>query len=281
MINFTKSALLFSVMFLFFACSTSNPPAIGDASSPTYKHNQVVWYDLVTPNMDGAKEFYGSILGWTFSDYRVGGRKYVIAYNNSKPVAGMIEVKEANKSVWIPAVSVKDIVATSTMAKNSSSTVLMPVMDIPGKGKQTFFQGPQGEDFSLLQSAKGDPSNSSSVSENAWLWAELWADNPMDAAKYYSTTFELKVDESTYEGQPYWVMESRGDLVAGIIKNPVSNQSAQWVPYVKNSNPKAVLDKVKASKGQVVLYPSNQVRSGKVGILMDPDGALICIQSRS
>lgn len=117
MINFTKSALLFSVMFLFFACSTSNPPAIGDASSPAYKHNQVVWYDLVTPNMDGAKEFYGSILGWTFSDYRVGGRKYVIAYNNSKPVAGMIEVKEANKSVWIPAVSVKDIVATSTMAK--------------------------------------------------------------------------------------------------------------------------------------------------------------------
>ena len=63
-----------------------------------------------------------------------------------------------------------------------------------------------------------------------------------------------------------------------MIKNPVTNQGTQWVPYVKMNDPVSVVNTAKGSSGSVLLTPTSKIRDGKIGIIQDPHGAIIAIQ---
>jgi hypothetical protein len=62
-------------------------PPLTQPASGEHHVGKVVWTDLVTPDLESAKRFYGGLFGWTFRDVP-GDRNYALALLNGEPVAG-------------------------------------------------------------------------------------------------------------------------------------------------------------------------------------------------
>src|ERR1700733_3363105 len=88
------------------------PPLVQPA---THEHHpgKIVWSDLVTPDVQAAKKFYGALFGWTFKDISTGERDYAVAYSGEEPIAGIIERKvqsgEQRQPNWLIFISVKNV----------------------------------------------------------------------------------------------------------------------------------------------------------------------------
>ena len=54
------------------------PPLVQPASTEHHP-GKVIWADLVTPDIAGAKHFYGELFGWTFNDVHTGASDYSVA----------------------------------------------------------------------------------------------------------------------------------------------------------------------------------------------------------
>jgi hypothetical protein len=63
-------------------------PAITGRASGEHHVGKVIWADLVTPDVDGAKRLYGGLFGWTFRDVPV-DPNYTLVLMNDEPMAGI------------------------------------------------------------------------------------------------------------------------------------------------------------------------------------------------
>lgn len=266
-------------LFLFFLFGFTTLDELPPVSEGIVPADSFIWHDLVTPNMDRSMEFYTAVFGWTFKEVNTKGLRVATIYSGTTPIAGVIEVPRANTSVWIKAIPVSNLKDRISLAEKSGGRVLLPPADIPGRGTQVIMEGKSGEEFSFVGNLSSDLSAAGSNAENQWLWSELWADDPEGARSFYENVFKVNTESTDNGGQPYWVFQSGESKLAGMIKNPLTNQGTQWVPYVKAGNTNAVVDKAREAGAFIVLEPNASVREGKVSVFQDPLGALICVQS--
>src|SRR5580658_11070771 len=65
-------------------------PALTQPASGEHHVGKVIWADLVTPDLEGAKRFYGGLFGWTFREVP-GDPNYTLALLDGEPVAGLFQ----------------------------------------------------------------------------------------------------------------------------------------------------------------------------------------------
>lgn len=65
-------------------------PTLTQPASGEHHVGKVIWADLMTPDLDSAKSFYGSLFGWTFREVR-GDPNYALALLDDVPVAGLFQ----------------------------------------------------------------------------------------------------------------------------------------------------------------------------------------------
>lgn len=248
----------------------SEPPVAGP----------LVWHDLVTPDMDRSREFYSAVFGWEFRVLDVKGLRLAAIYSGEARIGGAIEVPRANQAVWIKAILVDDLDSRVSLVKRNGGHVLLPPADIPGRGTQVILEGAEGEEFSFIGNADAAFSAGAGPGNNRMVWSELWADSPESSQAFYQTVFGVSTENVTVDEMPYWVFQWGDQKLAGMIRNPITNQGTQWVPYVLSDTPAEVIASAKDAGAFVVLEPSAEVRGGKVGIFQDPLGAMVCVQKQ-
>ncbi len=241
-------------------------------------HN--LWHDLITPDLEASKSFYGGLFGWTFSDTNFKGLRYSTIYNAGKVIGGMIEVKTAKNSTWISALPLDNssLNARIKTVMASGAKAVLPPIKLPGRGKQVVFEGPLGEEFSLISENDFTAQLDGSLKSGNWIGMELWADDPVAASKFYDSAFSVSTTKSTYDNKPYWTFKANNTIVAGMLQNPVTNQGSQWVPYIQQNDINAMLPKLKKSGANILMNPNKNIRSGKIGIFQDPQGAIFAVQ---
>ncbi|MDG1398549.1 MAG: VOC family protein [Polaribacter sp.] len=244
--------------------------------------NSKLWHDLITPDLNISKEFYGKIFNWTFVDVNFKGIKYTTIYNNDKIIGGMIEITSAKNSTWITSLplSNEDLNNRIKTVMSNGAKVLLPPVKLPGRGKQVVFEGLQGEEFSLISQNDYTSKMDTSEANGNWLGIELWASDVENAKEFYKNAFEVNVEKTEYDNKAYWLFTLESKTLAGMIQNPVTNQGSQWVPYIKMDDPAASVTMAKKASGSVLLAPSMKIREGKIGIIQDPHGAIIAIQKK-
>ncbi len=273
------SIIVCGLLFLFTACKTVELPGLTKVPTHEYRFDHVIWRDLITPDVEQSKTFYGDVFGWTFEDFTLQGKKYVMISHQGDYIGGMIEMPSSESSIWIASVSTEDVEKQSLNVTQNGGKVLLKTANIPGRGKQSILEGNQGEKFSFIHSLNGDPTSKTHFAEGDWLWMEFWADNPSDAYTFYNKAFRTNVEQIVSDNKPYWILQSNGKRVAGIIQNPLTNVDSQWVPYIQTQNPSATVKKVEENGGYVILAPQESIRKGSVGVVQDPNGAILCLQS--
>jgi predicted enzyme related to lactoylglutathione lyase len=117
-------------------------------------HGDFSWTELVTTDVQGAKSFYATVLGWEMEDMPMASGPYTVLKAGEEQVGGIMEMPEegpAGASVhWASYVTVDDVDDVAEKVKRYGGRILLPPTDIPGVGRCCTFQDPQGAVLSVM-----------------------------------------------------------------------------------------------------------------------------------
>ena len=119
-----------------------------------FKHGAFSWFELMTSDVEGAKEFYGKLFNWTMESMEMqGGMTYNVVKVHGDESGGIMGIPpQAGQmpSMWGIYVTVDDVDATAQAVKDLGGQVLMGPQDIPEVGRFCIIQDPQGAILSAI-----------------------------------------------------------------------------------------------------------------------------------
>ena len=118
------------------------------------RHGMFSWFELVTGDVEGSKEFYNKLFGWSTESMEMeGGMKYNVISVDGEEAGGIMATPpqaEGMPSMWGVYVSVDDVDATAEAAVNMGGQVLMGPQEIPEVGRFCVLQDPNGAVISAI-----------------------------------------------------------------------------------------------------------------------------------
>ena len=115
----------------------------------------LVWNELQVYEPDPAKAFYSQVFGWEAITGQGPTGEYTSFMLDEKPVAGMMAIQPEWGPVppnWSVYLGVADAEEAAGYAAANGGRVEVPPMEIPGMGRFTLLQDPQGAYFYGMQS---------------------------------------------------------------------------------------------------------------------------------
>lgn len=279
-------AALLTVSVLLAACSSrSDTDLSGMSFSEDPLVGKVVWNDLITDDIDAARNFYGALFGWTFQSSSRPGGEYVLARSGDVYVAGMVPVETPNDgakiSRWLPYVSVQDLDMAVSRAEAEGADIVIPPRQV-SLGRVAAMIDPEGAVIGLARSDIGDPDDRTTAARpGRVVWTELLSDDPQAAAAFYGSVVGYDVQRTERRGGTYTMLANRGTERAGILENPAEDWDPVWLTYIGVTDPAAAAARVETLGGQVLLAPSPEVREGALAVVADPSGAILVLQKQS
>ena len=117
------------------------------------KHGMISWSELMTSDLDGARDFYTRLFGWELQRAPVDGMEYVVIKANGREIAGMMATPpqaEGAPPNWGIYITVDDVDAAARKAEALGASVHVPPQDIPNVGRFCVLQDPQGAFVSII-----------------------------------------------------------------------------------------------------------------------------------
>lgn len=114
-----------------------------------WEHGYFWWNELMTRDVEKAKDFYGKSLGWTFAEMPMdGGGTYIIANPGDKPACGFFEMKgpdyDGLPDHWFSYIAVDNIDDRLELAKANGAVIVRPPFDVPGIGRIALLKDSNG-----------------------------------------------------------------------------------------------------------------------------------------
>ncbi|WP_431679467.1 VOC family protein [Kitasatospora sp. KL5] len=173
------------------------------------------WVDAMFHDVEGAKEFYSAVLGWTFGEASAEFGNYTQAYKDGKAVAAVVPPMpgEEMPSVWCLYFASPDAAATAEKVRAAGGEIMMEPMQVGDFGTMALAREPSGAVFGIWQADKhegfemvGEP--------GSYTWAELCTRDPARADAFLSAVFPYRAQQ----------MEAGGEIdyrVYNVGENPV------------------------------------------------------------
>lgn len=123
------------------------------------KHGTFSWCELLTTDVEGAKEFYSALLGWTtetvvHESFENGeDLEYNLVKVDGTEIGGIMAVPAQAQGMppaWGTYVTVDDVDAAAVKVQDLGGKVVVPLTDIPGVGRFCVIQDPQGAALTLI-----------------------------------------------------------------------------------------------------------------------------------
>jgi predicted enzyme related to lactoylglutathione lyase len=113
--------------------------------------NSLVWNELQTRDVEGAKAFYGTVFGWT---HQTDANGYVVFQVDGRAQAGMMQIDESWGEVpnnWAVNIMVEDCQASAGKAQELGGTSKVPPTRAGEMGTFAVVQDPQGAILTIMQ----------------------------------------------------------------------------------------------------------------------------------
>jgi predicted enzyme related to lactoylglutathione lyase len=116
---------------------------------PTAAHGRFHWNELLTTDIEAAKNFYSTTMGWVYDEMDMpSGGKYYVAIKGNDPVAGIMELPADSPNVgsshWMSYVEVDNIAASIAKAKAAGAVVLQEPFEVAEVGTIVVMKDPTG-----------------------------------------------------------------------------------------------------------------------------------------
>ena len=111
-------------------------------------HGNFHWNELMTRDVEKAKKFYGSTIGWTFDGMPMPTGTYWVAMMGDKPVGGLFALSSPQfdgvPESWMAYLAVDDVDARVAKATAAGAKLMRPIFDVPGVGRIAILTEPGG-----------------------------------------------------------------------------------------------------------------------------------------
>jgi hypothetical protein len=256
-------------------------PAIVEPASGEHHPGKVIFLELVTPDIDAAKQFYGRLLGWTFRDIAAEGTVYAEASLEGRPVAGLVQRPlppgQQHQPAWLGFFAVEDVDAAVKIALEHGAKLLFPAQSFPNRGREAVLADPQGAVFALLASSSGDPPDVLAA-PGEWIWSSLIATDADADAAFYQALFGYEVFDLPAEpGVQHLILASQDYARASANSRPpqAPDLPPNWINYVRVGDASKTAAQAVALGGRVLVEPHLDRQGGKLAVVADPQGAPI------
>ena len=121
-------------------------------SNPMKQHGAFSWNELMTTDVESAKEFYGKLFNWQL-EQAPGDMPYTMAKAGGQEVAGLMTMPPEAAGMppaWGGYVTVDDVQASAKQVEALGGKVLLEPRDIPKVGRFCVISDPQGAVLSLI-----------------------------------------------------------------------------------------------------------------------------------
>ncbi|MEU1196462.1 VOC family protein [Streptomyces sp. NPDC005813] len=234
------------------------------------------WADAMFSDVEGAKSFYGDVLGWTFGESSSEYGNYTQAYANGKAVAAVVPPMpgQEGQSAWCLYFSSPDAAATATKIRDNGGEVLMEPMQVGEFGTMALARDPSGAVFGVWQG--GTHEGFEAVAEpGAYAWAELFTREPEKSDAFFPAVFPLGARQMEDDNTDYRIFSVGENPVLGRMK--MTDEFPPEVPpyvnvYFTVEDCDAAVAKA-TERGAVLRFGPMDSPFGRFAALSDPQGA--------
>ena len=252
------------------------------------ERGEFVWYELMTTDAEGAKEFYTDVVGWGTTPFEGSPVPYTMWTKGESAIGGVMDLPDEARQAgapphWLAYVTVPDVDATAEKAKRMGGTVIHGPADIPEIGRFAILADPQGAVIAAFKGAQDMPGTTADPEPGDVAWHELATTDYESAADYYADLFGWEKKDAMDMGdagmyQLYGLGERR--LGGMYNKSPEMPFPPHWLYYVETADLDAAAAKVEKKGGKIMVGPMD-VPGGRIVIATDPQGAGFALHQRA
>lgn len=244
-----------------------------------------VWFDIMAADPAAAITFYTTVTGWGTAPFPMPDPSmppYTMWTAGGAPVGGVMQLpKDAPAPPhWIGYLSTPDLAGTLALAQQKGGTVLVPATPIPTVGHFAVVRDPQGAVFALFTPENVAPGSDGPPKLGELSWCELVTTDFNAAFEFYGPVFGWTKGEAMDMGAQgmYQLLLRNGTMMGGMY-NLTSDMPMppSWCHYVRVADLDAALQRVTAHGGQVVVGPMEVPGGDRIGMCVDPQGAMFAL----
>lgn len=238
------------------------------------------WTDLATTDQDGAKAFYGALMGWEANDIPVGdGVVYSMMQREGKEVAAISSQQQQQREMGVPPawnsyVTVDSAADTAARAAELGATVIAPAFDVMQAGRMAVVQDPQGAFFSVWEPREHFGASLVNA-HGALAWNELNSPDLDASQKFYEQLFGWQAAQFEGSPEPYLAIKN-GEANNGGIRPLPPGMPPNWLVYFGIDDLDQALAQVKELDGVVHAGPID-IGIARIGVAQDPQGATFAL----
>ena len=234
------------------------------------------WTDLMTADTDGARRFYGELLGWECEEPSVELGGYANFTKDGALVAGLMDKPEAEMpDVWSVYLEVADAEKTVAAVTDRGLTVVVPAMAVGDLGTMAVVTDAGGAVIGMWQPGEH-------AGFGRWMepgtpgWFELHTRDYAAAVSFYEEVFgwKTKVEADTPEFR--YTTEVEGELqYAGVMDGSgflPDGVPAHWSVYFDVADVDASVAQAVELGGSLIMGVDD-TPYGRLASMADPSGA--------
>ncbi|HEX6391022.1 MAG TPA: VOC family protein [Solirubrobacteraceae bacterium] len=232
------------------------------------------WVELGTSDSDGAKAFYGALLGWEYEDLPIpDSPPYTMAKVGGKRVGALYQAQQGPPN-WLSYVTVADVDATAARAGELGATLISEPFDVMDAGRMAVVQDPTGAVFALWQA--GQSIGAELVNDPGSLTMNQLNTGDTDAAaRFYEALFGWRFARIPESPEPFWSINN-GDRLNGAMMPAPEGVPAHWLAYFTTADLDGAVTQIGAGGGTVVIGPV-PIPAGRFAVATDPQGAAFAL----
>ncbi|MER7837482.1 VOC family protein [Streptomyces sp. NPDC096040] len=234
------------------------------------------WADAMFSDLEGAKNFYGEVLGWTFGESTSEYGNYTQAYTNGKAVAAVVPPMpgQEGQSQWCLYFASPDAAAAAARIRENGGEVLMEPMQVGEFGTMCLAREPSGAVFGVWQGGVHEGFEATAV-PGAYCWAEVFTREPEKTDPFLTAVFPYTARQLEDDNVDFRMFDLDGNTVLGRMRMtddfPPEVPSYINVYFTVDNCDEAV---AKATKlGAVLRFGPMSSPFGRFAALTDPQGA--------
>ncbi len=245
-----------------------------------------IWYELMTSDAQGAKDFYDAVVGWDikegapeFKGYRMIGRSDGGFAGGVMPIDDDMAAHGA-RPAWLGYIHVADVDRTVAAIEAAGGKTWMAPTDIGDVGRVALVTDPQAAPFYVMKPKPpaNDPNAQSDVfspsEQQRCGWNELSTSDPAAARQFYGEQFGWTSDEFMPMGEMgEYRFFKHGDVTIGAVAGTMDGQMPHWRYYFRVPSISKAKETAEAKGGKIAVGPMQVPGGDYIFIGFDPQGA--------
>jgi uncharacterized protein len=236
------------------------------------------WVELAVPDVKAATDFYGPVMGWTFTDTGEEYEHYHLCQVGDRVAATIGPLQQQGQPVaWTIFLASDDVDGTAKLVAENGGTVIVDPLDIGDQGRMLVALDSAGGAFGVWQA--GETVGVGIVNEPGSL---VWEDcrlTDVDAGKrFYSSVFGYTYDPVPGTPSDYTTFSVNGEVAGGIggMFGAPEGTPSHWVAYFSVADVDTALAAVERGGGSVRHGPED-TPFGRMATVTDPFGAVFSV----